>query len=60
MTVESDKAWYKNIVEVHELTSPVWDLIRSFNKWYFDLMKNVMIVTVIQYMGNKTGMSRYR
>jgi hypothetical protein len=47
--------WFKKLIEIRTLTSPVWDVLRPFTKWYFDILKNVMIVAALQYLGEKTG-----
>jgi hypothetical protein len=56
MTEEQSRdPWWKQIIRVRKLTSPVWDIIREFNKWFFDLIKNVMVASAITYTGKKTG-----
>ena len=47
---------FRKFLEIQKLTSPVWEIIiRPFTKWYFDVLKNVMLVAALQYLGEKTG-----
>src|SRR5437016_14579747 len=46
---------FKKYFEVRQVTSPTWEAITAFTKWYFDLVKNIMIVAALQLVGEKTG-----
>ena len=43
------------IIEATEIDLHITKQIREFCKWIMDLLRNVIIVGVIQYMAAKTG-----
>jgi hypothetical protein len=48
------KNYFNQIAGIQRLYSPLTEPLNRFTKWYFDVLKNIMVVAAIQYLGRKT------
>jgi hydrogenase/urease accessory protein HupE len=57
MSMDEGRDWTKWRLPVQSTENDIFTsgMLRDFGKWVLDLMRNIIVVGVIQYMAEKTG-----
>ena len=48
-------AYRQRLLQQREGEIALWDLVRNFSKWFFDLLRNFVLVGGLKYFAKKSG-----
>ena len=48
-------AYRQQLLQQREGEIALWDLVRNFSKWFFDLLRNFVLVGGLKYFAEKSG-----